>query len=119
MSTHKRPITRRHFVQGAAATALALPVLTNASAQAADQKTTPPSERIALGFIGVGTQNRFHLGHFLGLGDVQILAVCDVDTKRRNNAKETIEKRYARSEESGEYKGCNAYNDFRELDRKS
>ena len=31
---------------------------------------------------------RGHLGHFLGSGDVQVLAVCDVDTNRRNNAKD-------------------------------
>jgi predicted dehydrogenase len=102
-------------VQGAAATALTLPVLTNASAPAADQKATLPSERITLGFIGVGTQNRFHLGHFLGMGDVQIVAVCDVDGNRRKNAKETVEKRYADKKKSGEYKSCSAYNDFREL----
>jgi ornithine cyclodeaminase/alanine dehydrogenase-like protein (mu-crystallin family) len=88
MSKHKRTITRCHFVQGAAATALTLPALNTASASAADSKATPPSERITLGFIGVGTQNRGHLGHFLGAGDVQVLAVCDVDANRRNNAKE-------------------------------
>jgi predicted dehydrogenase len=115
MSKPKRTITRRHFVQGAAATALTLPAFTVASAPAADAKATPPSERITLGFIGVGTMNRGHLGHFLGTGDVQVLAVCDVDAKRRNNAKETVEKRYADKKKSGQYKGCAAYNDFREL----
>lgn len=115
MSKHKRTISRRDFVQGAAVTALALPLLPTLSVQAADTKATPPSERIGLGFIGVGTMNRGHLGHFLGNGDVQVLAVCDVDTNRRNNAKETVEKRYADKKKNGQYKGCDAYNDFREL----
>ncbi len=116
MSKNKRTITRRHFVQGSAAAALALPLLPSLSSVAAeDKKSTPPSDRIGLGFIGVGTMNRGHLGHFLGSGDVQVLAVCDVDTNRRNNAKQTVEKRYADKKKNGTYKGCDAYNDFREL----
>ncbi len=59
--------------------------------------------------------NRGHLGHFLGSGDVQVVAVCDVDTNRREDAKKTVEKQYADKQKSGRYKGCAAYNDFREL----
>jgi predicted dehydrogenase len=114
MSKPKHTITRRHFVQGTAA-ALALPILTPAPSRAADPKPAPPSERITLGFIGVGTMNRHHLNHFLGAGDVQVLAVCDVDSHRRDNARETVEKRYADRKKSGQYKGCAAYNDFHEL----
>jgi hypothetical protein len=90
MSKPKRTMSRRHFVRGAAAAALTAPLLT-ASSSAADTKATPPSERITLGFIGVGAMNRGHLGHFLGRSDVQILAVCDVDGNRRNNAKQTVD----------------------------
>ncbi len=115
MSKRKRTMNRRDFVQGAAATALTLPILSSAATPAADTKATSPSDRITLGFIGVGTQNRGHLGHFLGTSDVQILAVCDVDTNRRKNAQEMVEKRYADKKKSGTYKGCDAYNDFREL----
>ena len=67
------------------------------------------NDRVAIGFIGVGTQNRGHLGHFLGQKDVQVLAVCDVDTTRRDNAKTTVEKRYAEQMKSGAYKGRAAY----------
>jgi predicted dehydrogenase len=115
MRSRKQGITRRHFAQSAAATALALPIIAPASAAGADQKATPPSERLTLGFIGVGTMNRGHLGHFLGTGDVQVVAVCDVDTNRREDARKTVEKRYADKQKSGAYKGCAAYNDFREL----
>jgi predicted dehydrogenase len=115
MNKHKQILTRRRFMQGAAATAVALPMLTPASTLAAAPEATPPSERITLGFIGVGTMNRGHLGHFLSMGDVQVLAVCDVDTNRRNHAKEMVEKHYADKKKSGQYKGCAAYNDFRDL----
>src|SRR5262245_20975287 len=102
-------ITRRHFLGAAAA---ALPMIVSRGARGDDK---PPSERLGLGFIGMGTMNRGHLGWFLGQKDVQVLAVCDVDTTRRDNAKKTVETKYAEQVKSGEYKGCAAYNDFREL----
>src|SRR5439155_12744575 len=80
-----------------------------------DESKTAAGERLALGFIGMGTQNSGHLRYFLGQKDVQVLAVCDVDTTRRENAKQTVEKRYGEQQKNGEYKGCAAYNDFREL----
>jgi predicted dehydrogenase len=77
-----------------------------------NQEKAAPSERITLGFIGMGKMNMGHLGHFLGQKDVQVLAVCDVDTTRRANAKKKVEERY-RGDET--YRGCDAYNDHREL----
>jgi predicted dehydrogenase len=105
-------LSRRQFVQGAAGSAV-LPSLLSAFSRGDEKK--PANDRLGLGFIGVGTQNRGHLGHFLGQKDVQVLAVCDVDTTRRENAKATVETRYAEQVKSGQYKGCAAYIDFREL----
>lgn len=48
-------------------------------------------------------------------GEVQLLAVCDVDTTRRNDGKKQVEDFYAKKTEGGTYKGCAAYNDFREM----
>jgi predicted dehydrogenase len=104
-------VSRRSFLHGAAAAA-ALPLL---EASADETKKKPASDRLTLGFIGMGTMNRGHLGHFLGQKDVQVLAVCDVDTTRRESAKDTVDKRYAEAKKSGTYKGCAAYNDFREI----
>ncbi|HJZ55036.1 MAG TPA: Gfo/Idh/MocA family oxidoreductase [Gemmataceae bacterium] len=103
-------ITRRTFVKAAAAAPLILP-----SATLGQDKKDPPNSRLGLGFIGVGTQARGHLGYFLGQKDVQVLAVCDVDTTRRENAKKMVEQKYAEATKKGEYKGCSEYNDFREL----
>jgi predicted dehydrogenase len=114
MGTHKNEITRRDFIRRAAVAAAAVPAIVPCSALGDDPKTAA-SERITLGFIGVGTQNRGHLGYFLGQKDVQVLAVCDVDTTRRENAKATVEKRYGEQLKSGQYKGCAAYNDFRDV----
>jgi predicted dehydrogenase len=114
LNTHTHGISRRGFFQGAAAATLGGPLLVSRAALG-DDKKTPASDRLGVGFIGVGTQNRGHLNYFLGQKDVQVLAVCDVDTNRRDNAKKTTEDRYAEAVKSGQYKGCNGYNDYREL----
>jgi predicted dehydrogenase len=106
-------MTRRDFVAGAAAAA-ALPILAPAT-YAADAKKEPANNRLGLGFIGMGTMNRGHLGHFLGMKEVQVLAVCDVDTHRRDHAKKTVDDRYGKDKKSGAYKGCDAYVDFHDL----
>lgn len=73
-----------------------------------------PNSRINLGFIGVGTQNRGLMNGFIRRPQVQVVAVCDVDTTRREDAKKKAEEYYAK-EKTGGYKGCAAYTDFREL----
>jgi predicted dehydrogenase len=44
-----------------------------------------------------------------------VVAVCNVDSERRAAAKDRVETQYAEATRSGTYKGCAAYNDFREL----
>jgi predicted dehydrogenase len=75
---------------------------------------TKPNDRIGVGFIGMGKMNDGHLGSFLGTGSTQVIAVCDVDTTRRNHAKKRVEDKYGKDANST-YKGCEAYSDFREL----
>jgi len=76
---------------------------------------TAPSNKIAVGCIGVG---RMGLGDMRGLleqDDVQITAVCDVDQKRAENASKIVDNYYKSKYASAGYKGCTAYDDFREL----
>ncbi|MFM8930310.1 MAG: Gfo/Idh/MocA family protein, partial [Gemmataceae bacterium] len=49
-----------------------------------------PSDRLALGFIGVGTMGRGHLGSFLGMKDIEVVAVCDVVRERTESAANTV-----------------------------
>jgi predicted dehydrogenase len=105
-------LSRRSFLHSAAG-ALAGPLAL--SSALGDDKKPAASDRLAIGFIGMGTMNRGHLGWFLGQKDVQVVAVCDVDTTRREHARETVEKRYGEAKKSGAYKGCDAYNDFRDV----
>ena len=74
-----------------------------------------PSNRITIGCIGVGRMGTGDLRDIMGRQGVQVVAVCDVDSKRLANAKSTVEKQYAAEKAGGSYKGCASYGDFREL----
>jgi predicted dehydrogenase len=51
----------------------------------------------------------------LGFDQAQVVAVCDVDSKRAKFAQQIVEKEYAARTVSGSHKGCAAYGDFRVL----
>jgi predicted dehydrogenase len=77
-----------------------------------------PNEKLAVAVIGNGKQAKGLMGKFLARPDVVVVAVCDVDTNRREAAKKRVEDHYAKNQTAG-WKGCTAHNDFREvLDRK-
>jgi len=109
-------MNRRKFLERAAAAGLvpAAPAFIPASARGANA-STPPSERITAGLIGRGAMGRGHLNWLLRNLDVQVLAVCDVDRDRREEAKRAVETRYAADRSGGAYRGCAAYNDYRDL----
>lgn len=72
-------------------------------------------ERITLGIIGVGNMGGGHVDTFLGNPDVQIVAICDVFRKKRDEAAAKVEKHYAAERESGVFKGCETYNEYERL----
>jgi len=113
MSAKDRRITRRTFLKGATALAVA-PYVAAPSSLGADGATAP-SNRITLGFIGVGMMGWGHVRCCLSYPDAQVLAVCDVDRWRRGNAKATVEQGYAEQRPGGTPRGCRAYNDLRDL----
>src|SRR5690349_22400075 len=96
-------LSRRRFLSVSAASPLALGL--TAPLLADEPKKMSPGERLTLGFIGLGIQNRGHLSGFLGMKDVQVLAVCDVVKERREHAKQMVEKKYGGATK-GQYKGC-------------
>jgi len=118
-------ISRRKFIAASAA-AVAAPTIIPASALGLQDGKPAPSERVTMGFIGVGGMGMGNMNSFLGLSEVQVLAVCDVvgnykltkggsESHGRDRAKEVVEKKYAEQQKSGQYKGCESYKDFREL----
>jgi predicted dehydrogenase len=112
MTSPRHGISRRAFVSSAAAAAV--PLILPRSALG-DDKKPGANGRLTLGFIGMGYQMGGHLNYFLGQKETQVLAVCEVDKTRREHAKKTVEDRYGKEQKSGQYKGCAAYVDFREL----
>jgi predicted dehydrogenase len=97
-------ISRRSFLAGSAA-AIALPTVIPGSVLGKDGGTAA-SDRIGTGHIGVGGRGSGHLGGFIGRKDAQVVAVCDPYKSKCEKAKARVDKAY---------KGCGAYQDFREL----
>jgi len=81
-----------------------------------DATTPPASERVTLGHIGVGGRGGGLLGGgFLPQPDVQCVAVCDPFQLKRERWAQLVDQHYTSQAGGGTYKGCAAYNDFREL----
>lgn len=101
--------TRRQFLFGIAPLVLPAAVLGRGGSVA-------PSNRVTVAMIGMGRQAvQVNVKQFFEMPDVQVLAVCDVDAWRLDNAKRQVEEAYATKAPSGGYKGCLAYKDFREV----
>jgi predicted dehydrogenase len=89
-------MTRRRFAKaGAAALALAA---TRAGASPAGA-----NDRVRLGFIGVGNRGRQLLQAYLRQNDIEVVALCDVDTTQMDQARRMVSA------------GVTTYKDFRKM----
>lgn len=107
---------RRVFLKGSACAALGaagLPYVIPSSVLGKSGNVAA-SSRITIGCIGLGNQGSALMRGFLGKTDVQIVAVCDVHSAKRQGASEVVRQKYA-AKGSGNFKGCSTYNDFRDL----
>ena len=116
-------ISRRKFLRRGLGVAVAAPTIVAGSALGRNGAVAA-SERITMGFVGLGTQGTGHLlggawtymaGGYTGRKDVQVLAVCDVWADRRERARHRVNQHYANVHGTGSYQACTAYNDFRDL----
>jgi predicted dehydrogenase len=129
-ASNRRGFSRRRFLgQAAAVSALTLVpghVLGGAG-------RTAPSEKITMAAIGAGSQGLENLRAFLPFEQVQVVAVCDVNREStdylswywgqgkerrpggREPARRMVEQHYSQHRRSGQWRGCRAYNDYREL----
>src|SRR5579859_6658123 len=108
----KTTLNRRQFLRLTSAVSLSAPLMLSSSWATTGKKG--PNDRITLGFIGTGTQGRGLLNNFLNQPDTQVLAVCDVDTTRREHHKKIVDEFYSIKQDK-DYKGCAEYKEFREL----
>jgi predicted dehydrogenase len=87
---------------------------------------TAPSNRIQVACIGTGNQGIGILRRFMKNDDVQVVAVCDVNTASygyktddqylgRAPACQEVDKYYGQKAGAGAYRACRGYNDFREV----
>jgi predicted dehydrogenase len=106
----KTSLSRRRFIRNTLITGATAPFILPSRIWGADTK---PNDRINLGFIGMGTQGRGLMGGFLRMAETRVIAVCDVDSTRREHARKMVDEDYAKQKVSATE--CAAYNDFREL----
>jgi len=109
MITGASSVSRRQFLKQAAVTSglIAAPCLIPASALGRGG-AAPPSERIVLGGIGIGSRGSGVLGWMMGEKDVQFVAVCDARKSQRQAVKQMADGRYGNSD-------CATYRDLREF----
>ncbi|HEO72449.1 MAG TPA: Gfo/Idh/MocA family oxidoreductase [Candidatus Hydrogenedentes bacterium] len=106
-----KQLTRRRFLNQAAG-ALALPNIVSAPLRGANA----PANRIALGFIGLGSHGvAANLHNMMGQSDTQVVALCDVDQERVAGAQEIVTRHYAEAQRSGAWRACATTRDWREL----
>ncbi len=99
--------TRRKFIKLAAVPMITAPFIIPSRVW-----MYPPSNRITMGFVGMGKQSQWLLAKFLPL--TQVLAVCEVDTTRRDDSQKVVNKFYYDNQDKG-VADCKAYNDYLEL----
>lgn len=107
---NKKNVSRRQFLKkttSLAAGAIAFPYIVPSSALGRSGSVAP-SNRIAIGCIGLGWMGPGNMGSFLSQSDARVVAVCDIDKKHLNNAKKAVDNKYGNQD-------CAAYHDFREL----
>jgi hypothetical protein len=101
--------TRRDFFKksSVAAASLSIPYVITSQALGGPNRA-PASDRIVMGGIGIGNMGSGDQGAFLGRGDVQYVAVCDVRKGIMNNAKDRVNNHYQNQD-------CQTYADFMDL----
>jgi len=104
-------ISRRGLIKAGAVAAAGFPSIVPSSVFGA----TAPSNRIAIGAIGVGRISRVHdMPSTWQYDDAQIVAVCDLDTRRIAAGQKLVDEAYA-ARTGKPYSGTRGYADHREL----
>ena len=123
-------LSRRTFLGGAAA-ATALTIVPRSVL--GGEGHIPPSEKTTLAGIGTGGQGIQNMVRLQKFPEIQVVAVCDVNRESAGYiswnwtagkeqrlagaepARRAMEEYYAQQKPSGNYQGCKAYSDYREL----
>ncbi|MBL1215887.1 MAG: gfo/Idh/MocA family oxidoreductase [Planctomycetes bacterium] len=116
------PVSRRAFLKSAAGTTataaiLGFPTIVPSSVlgRPGSSGQVAPSNRITMALIGCGGMGRGDMGALMRYPEVQFVAVCDPDLRQRTPARQSVLSHYAQQSQDGTYRGCDDYNDFREV----
>lgn len=105
--------SRRRFLLAAASLAAA-PRWIPAAVLGRDNNL-PPSERITIGMFGVGNRGSSSLRAMAPLPDHQVVAIADCRRPRALLAQQQVQAVYAKRLGQQTYRGCEIYNDFRDV----
>ena len=88
-------MSRREFLGKSGKAAIGVAAMGSVLAQPvfAKAKKTSANDKIIIGTIGMGGMGMANMGNFLGMPDVEVAAVCDVDSRRADIAAAEVEKR--------------------------
>src|SRR5882724_6090298 len=104
--------SRRSFLKATARGSAGLVILPNLIRGSLFAATTP-LKRIQVAQIGCGRMGRSDLGNVLAQPLARVVAVCDLDSKRLNAAKNIVETFYKKGGET--QVDCKTFHDFHEV----
>lgn len=105
-------LNRRKFIQQATVLASAFSIVPRHVLGGAG--FLAPSDKITLGFIGLGKMGFSLQNSFLKTGEEQIIAACDVYGHKLDAFVQKVNEHYSEKNKKS-FKGCQPYTDFREL----
>ncbi len=101
-------LTRRDFIKAAGTFGAAMMLPTIIPSAVFGRRIVAPSEKITVGIIGSGPMGQNNMRSFFNQSDARVIAVCDVDTRHLQKAKQQVDHHYQNTD-------CRTYTDFREL----
>ena len=128
----KKGLNRREFIKMTAACGIGLSVVP--AAVLGGRGRVGPSDKLNIALVGAGTQGLGQLRGWIRHAGLQFISVCDPNRESRDYpqwgrsqgekygaaggrevGRRMIDAHYAEEKMKGDYKGCSAYADFREM----
>ena len=113
MKSINKNTSRRNFLKTSSLAAASFSIVP--SYVMAGSGKIAPSDKINLGFIGVGRQGTGLGSRFFDLPETQIVAACDVDQTKLDRFVNDINQKYAEANGKGSYKGLKSYSKYEKL----
>ncbi len=104
--------SRRKFITQ---TALTVGAITIVPRHVLGQGFMAPSDKINLGFIGLGKQTNGLAQQFVSNTNAQIVAGCDVWTTKTAWFKKHVEEQYTKNRNQEKFSGIDSYDEYKEL----